>query len=128
MLTLGLVHPTEHAHQHLVRRVTRIELAAQLRNPQVHPIGRKPRRDQRELVTEPAPRALPDYHSTPAAIRALQVGKQPRGLLPSLPRHRARLANIEELNSHRGAERLNELPRVAQLPTQRRLRILIVLG
>jgi hypothetical protein len=83
MLTLGLAHSPEHAHQHLVRRVTRIELAAQLRNPQIDPVGRKPRRDQRELVTEPTPRPLPDHHSAPAAICSLQLGKQPRGLLPS---------------------------------------------
>jgi hypothetical protein len=73
MLTLGLAHPTKNTHQHLVRGVARIELAAQLRHPELHAVRGEFRRDQRELITEPAPRALTDYHGAPHTIRPLQL-------------------------------------------------------
>src|SRR6266545_7684002 len=68
VLALGLAHPTEHAHEHLVRRVTGVELSAQLGHPQADVVSGEPRRGQRELVAEPAPRSLPDYHGIPAPI------------------------------------------------------------
>ena len=38
MLALGLAHSAENAHQHLVRRITVLELAAQLGDPKVQTI------------------------------------------------------------------------------------------
>src|SRR4030088_1652766 len=45
----------------------------------------------------------------------------------AVPRHRPRLAHIEELLDDAAAQRLNELPRVPELPPQRGLRVLVVL-
>ena len=41
VLALRLAHPAEHAHQHLVRRIQRIELPTQLRDPQVDTVCRE---------------------------------------------------------------------------------------
>src|SRR4051794_3386343 len=66
VLPFRLAHAAEHAHQHLVRRVPRIKLPAQFRDPQAHAVGSEPRRDERELIAEPAPRAFTYDQRIPA--------------------------------------------------------------
>jgi hypothetical protein len=88
VLALGLAHPAQHAHEHLVRRVPRVESPAQLRHPQLDSVRGKSRRDQRELVAEPAARPLPHDHARPGPPRVLQRREQPSSLTASLPRHR----------------------------------------
>ncbi len=128
VLALRLAHAAEHAHQHLVRRVASIELAAELGHPQIDTVGREFGSDQRELVTEPATRALADDHGVPASVRVLQRGQQLLGLPTPLPRHRAGLADIEVLGGDDSAERFDELRRVAELPAVRGFRVLVVLS
>jgi hypothetical protein len=127
VLALRLAHPAQHTHQHLVRRVQRIEPLAQLRDPQVNPVCRELRSNQRELIPEPATRALAHDHAVPRPIRILQRSEKPPPFHPSLPGHGPRLTDVEEDFGDVTAQWLDELPRVSHLPGARRLGILIVL-
>ena len=111
VLALGLAHPAEHAHQHLVRRVTRVVHAAELRNPQFNAVRLESRSDQRELIAEPATRAFPDNHGVPAPPGIFQRREQLRSCRPPVPRDGSRLPDVEELFDDRTATRTDELAR-----------------
>ena len=116
MLALGFAHPAEHAHQHLVRGVAFLELSAQLRDPQINAMGREPWRGQRELVAEPAARALPHHDARPTTAGVLQLGEQLQRQITPLPWNGTRQANVEVLGDYAAPERLDELLGIAQLP------------
>lgn len=54
-------------------RVAILELAVQLRHPRIHSVGREPRLDQLELVTEPVPRPLAPNDGVAASICSLRA-------------------------------------------------------
>jgi hypothetical protein len=112
VLLLGLAHPAEHTHQHLVRRVAILEPTAQLRHPQIHLVGREPGRDQRELVTEPAARPLANNNRVAAPIVAARVAAGGVGTRPW------RLDAVERaLAGHAGGVRGRRCPRHRRCPS-----------
>src|SRR5215216_6015837 len=60
VLPLGLTHPAQYAHQHLVRGVATIEPATELSNPDIEAVRLEARCSERELVAEPAAGAFSD--------------------------------------------------------------------
>ena len=116
VLTLRLRHTAEHTHQHLVRRIVRVEPPTQLRYPQLNAVGSEARRDQRELVAEPAPGALTDHDRPPATVAVLQRRQQSGRLRPTIPRHRPRLADVEVLGDDLPTKRFVKPARGTHLP------------
>jgi hypothetical protein len=69
-----------------------------------------------------------DDHTGPAAVGILEVSEQPTGLDATFPGHGSRLSDVEELGNDSAAQRFDELGCVAELPSLRRLGVLVVFG
>nr|WP_263656560.1 hypothetical protein [Nonomuraea aurantiaca] len=105
-VSLALTDATEHRHDQFVGLVHRIDGAADLGHPQVHPVMLEEGEGETELVAVEGALGLAYYDGRKAAVGISQFGEQQGGLGSTHRRDRSRLVHIEELRDDPAAARL----------------------
>src|ERR1017187_7665923 len=98
-----------------------------LRHPQLHPVMPGQRSHRRVLAAVEGPLVFADHDRVPAPARISERGDQSSGLRAARPRQHPALPNVEELG-HDLPVPGHQRPGLAELPRQRRHRILVILG
>nr|WP_250907032.1 hypothetical protein [Nonomuraea sp. NEAU-A123] len=105
-VSLAFTDPAEHRHDQFMGLVHRVDRAADLGHPQVHPVMLEEGEGKTELVAVEGALGLAHYDGRKAAVGVGQFGEQQGGLRPTHRRDRSRLVHIEELRDDPAAARL----------------------
>jgi hypothetical protein len=125
---LAFRHAAEHRHDQVVGLGVRVDRPADLGDPQLDAVVGEHGHGQAVLVAVERPLRLPDHRGVKAPARVGEVGQQPGGLRPALPRQRAGLPDVEVLGDDDPAGGLDQGAAAGDLPVPGRFGVLVVFG